>query len=1019
MPTDDSLVEEYFRLTQKHRADTGPRTAVLLQCGKFFEIYGRAGDEEGIQSPIHQVTRICAIKVANRTSKNYPDLKMVGFPLQSLDKYVEVLLHAGWTIPVYRQSEVPGRTDRSLSHLFTPGTFFSQNTGVSNNLLVIWTELRPASVVRPTEALLMGAACLDNMAGTVTLDEFVCSPVRHDSSDYDWAQELCVAYNPREVRIVAGNDHSEADAMAIEKLAESVLPQACVRRHESAETNVARADKQVYQDEVIQRCYGTTQTLESLTLLNYPQAAAAFTLLLAEAESNDPSLTRRLARPVLAPATPRLVMANHSLRQLNIVHSGQESNKRYTSVLSAIAEGCLSLMGRREVARRVRTPLVDSVAIEARLNEVRLFVDNPELTTVIRRALHCVPDAEALFRSIVHGAAKPDTVASGLRQYLSQIQSSADLLAHNPDVGEAGSLWELLKKARTGAATLHKHTCETFREEPSELALLPELKSESGQPARWLIPQEGGDGEFDLAWAEYSAALAEVEEVKGLLTHVIQQSSMGGRTGSRAKAATTQVLVKLEDVKGGICLTTTQQRVKHAQHWLSRMKATANVPDVLKQELRVSVVAASRSRVENDVIAERIRRLEAARAALSAAADARFAAVMEWYAAHEGMLRDTVEFAATLDVATTAARMAVAHRYCRPELAHDGAVSWFEAEGLRHMLAERLDADELFVPNDLGFGRPDLTTGVRGGGAPPIGLLLFGTNASGKSTLIKSVGIAVTLAQAGFYVPATSFRLRPYAAIYTRILGNDDLFRGLSTFAVEMTEFNAILHNANPRTLVLGDELCSGTETISAVSIFASGLVSLAATGCTHLFATHFHEVVGVPCVQALEGLVCKHLEVRYDAEADTLVYDRKLADGSGDSIYGLEVCKSLKMPQSFIDRAYSVRQVLVPESGSVLGSKTSRYSSKKVRGACELCGAAGAHVHHLVHQADADGERMVDHVRVDAAANLINVCEACHDKFHADGANAVRYRRAKTIDGRTVLVALGGGPQSASAAPS
>jgi DNA mismatch repair protein MutS len=222
-----------------------------------------------------------------------------------------------------------------------------------------------------------------------------------------------------------------------------------------------------------------------------------------------------------------------------------------------------------------------------------------------------------------------------------------------------------------------------------------------------------------------------------------------------------------------------------------------------------------------------------------------------------------------------------------------------------------------------------------------------------------------------------------------------------------MTEFNAILHNANARTLVLGDELCSGTETVSAVSIFASGLVSLADTGCTHLFATHFHEVVKIPCVQELQHLVCKHLEVRYDAEADTLVYDRKLADGSGDSIYGLEVCKSLKMPQAFIDRAYSVRQVLVPKSGSVLGSKISRYSSKKVRGGCELCGAAGAHVHHLMHQADADNERMVDHFRVDAAANLINVCEACHNKFHVDGTDAVRHRRAKAIDGRSVLVPI------------
>ena len=111
-------------------------------------------------------------------------------------------------------------------------------------------------------------------------------------------------------------------------------------------------------------------------------------------------------------------------------------------------------------------------------------------------------------------------------------------------------------------------------------------------------------------------------------------------------------------------------------------------------------------------------------------------------------------------------------------------------------------------------------------------------------------------------------------------------------------------------------------------------------------------------------------------------------------------------MPQQFLDRAYEVRAVLLPEGRSVLGAKTSRYSSKKVRTECEVCGGVAAHVHHLVHQADADEGRMVDHVRVDAAANLINVCEECHAKFHADGDDAVRFRKAKTLEGDTVLVA-------------
>ena len=58
---------------------------------------------------------------------------------------------------------------------------------------------------------------------------------------------------------------------------------------------------------------------------------------------------------------------------------------------------------------------------------------------------------------------------------------------------------------------------------------------------------------------------------------------------------------------------------------------------------------------------------------------------------------------------------------------------------------------------------------------------------------------------------------------FSRILGNDNIFKGLSTFAVEMSELRVILNNSDEKSLILGDELCSGTE-VSALSIFMAGL---------------------------------------------------------------------------------------------------------------------------------------------------------------------------------------------------
>ena len=99
------------------------------------------------------------------------------------------------------------------------------------------------------------------------------------------------------------------------------------------------------------------------------------------------------------------------------------------------------------------------------------------------------------------------------------------------------------------------------------------------------------------------------------------------------------------------------------------------------------------------------------------------------------------------------------------------------------------------------------------------------------------------MAQSGLYVPCSSFVFSPYKKIFSRILNNDNLFKGLSTFAVEMSELRVILNNCDNNTLILGDELCSGTEIDSAISIFLAGLKKIYENNSTFIFATHLHQI--------------------------------------------------------------------------------------------------------------------------------------------------------------------------------
>jgi DNA mismatch repair protein MutS len=177
----------------------------------------------------------------------------------------------------------------------------------------------------------------------------------------------------------------------------------------------------------------------------------------------------------------------------------------------------------------------------------------------------------------------------------------------------------------------------------------------------------------------------------------------------------------------------------------------------------------------------------------------------------------------------------------------------------------------------------------------------------------------------------------------------------------------------------------------SALSIFVSGLVDIYHQNSSFIFATHFHTLQTFDEISQMPKLKMKHLTVRYNYEHKTLVYGRTLCEGPGESTYGLEVCKSLSLPETFLTRAYEIRNRQM-NSGSILLYKESKYNREKIRSVCEFCKKVqGSEIHHLEYQKDSSLP-MVHHV-----ANLSSICEKCHDHIHALG---LVYERRKTLEG-------------------
>jgi DNA mismatch repair protein MutS len=336
---------------------------------------------------------------------------------------------------------------------------------------------------------------------------------------------------------------------------------------------------------------------------------------------------------------------------------------------------------------------------------------------------------------------------------------------------------------------------------------------------------------------------------------------------------------------------------------------------------------------------------------------------------HITKLETHIHFLEKMDYHSTNAYNAIKFGYSRPSITKD--YCHIDCKQIRHPIIEYVQKDTKYVPNDVCIDKDTR------------GMILYGINAAGKSSLMKSLGIAVIMAQCGMFVPAKVFDYYPYNYIHTRILSNDNLYKKQSTFTVEMSEMRNILNNSNECSLVIGDELCSGTESISAISLVTAGVMHLSKNDTSFIFATHLHELNNMEEITNLNNVKIKHLSVKYDNDDNCIIYDRMLKDGAGDTLYGLEVCKSLDLSPDYMLCANKIRKKLLNMSESVVHNHKSVYNSRVYKDVCFVCKKNAEDVHHIEHQSKANANNMIEHFHKNSAFNLVPLCKECHNDAH------------------------------------
>jgi len=813
------LMQQYQGIKSRY-----PHALLLFRLGDFYELFY----EDAIIA-----ARELQITLTSRNREKGQPIPMCGVPYHAADGYIARLIRAGFKIAICDQMELPGPgkkiVRREVVRVITPGT-------ATDGAVLEARENNFLAAVAKDAAGTLGMAYVDLSTGEFQTTEFSG----------------------------AGAAEALRDELQLLRPRETLLPRP-QQLFETAKTSLldgtggveSRLDEWIfrhdYAERILREQFGVAE-LTGFGLDGHPQSLAAAGAIIHYLRENAArgddahcvEALRHLDGVRYYEQQNALVLDPVSVRNLELINPifTEESGRAGPTTLIAALDVTVTGMGARLLRSWMMRPLIDPVAIEARLNAVAHLVQQTMVRGEIRKELKGILDLERITSRIALGLATPRELVA-LRKSLVRIPLLKNFLTPPPAGGS-----ELLRRIFTEIDELsdvRERLERGIADDPPALATTPGMI------------RSGFDGELD-----------ELRNVSQHSKEII--AAMEERERKRTGIASLKI--RFNSIFG-YYIEISKVNLHLAPADYERKQTLVNAERFTSAELK----ECERKTLAAD---ERIAEIE----------NRLFVELRSGVAAHAARLRVTASAIAQLDVLTSFAKLAAERGYCRPEFSATGELLIVDG---RHPVIEELlrQRGERFVPNELYLEsqRQQL-------------LLITGPNMGGKSTYLRQAALIVLMAQMGSFVPARQAKLPVTDRIFTRIGASDNLARGRSTFLVEMSEVAAILHHATPSSLVLLDEVGRGTSTFDGLSIAWAVVEHLQKhTGARTLFATHYHELTELADLLS----AVKNVHVSVKETPNEIVFLRRVEPGSADKSYGIEVARLAGLPRSVIERAREV----------------------------------------------------------------------------------------------------------------
>jgi DNA mismatch repair protein MutS len=402
-----ALIKEYFELTNRYQDEYGENTILLMQVGSFFEVYGIYNQKTELisGSKIVDFSQICELNVVEKnTCVGTDNVMMAGFKDIQIEKYIKKIQDAGFTAVVYSQDEAAKNTTRSLSGVFSPGTYFHpESTNLTNSTTCIWIDLIENKILMKGKYVVVGVANIDIYTGKTNIFQFKETYVNNPTT-YDELERFISIYNPSETILISNlPGENELDyVISYAGISSSLIHKINITDEKTTKmTRVKNCEKQPYQKEILSKFYKfDSYDVFSQNFYENNIATQAFCFLLDFIYQHNPHLVNNISEPVFENCSTRLSLANHSLKQLNIINDGNIKSGKYSCV-SQMLNDCLTPMGKRKFTYNILNPVCDETYLQREYDITEYFLSKyTEYNSFLKSNLSTIKDISKWERQI-------------------------------------------------------------------------------------------------------------------------------------------------------------------------------------------------------------------------------------------------------------------------------------------------------------------------------------------------------------------------------------------------------------------------------------------------------------------------------------------------------------------------------------------------------------------------------------------------------------------------------------------